>query len=284
MENSNIAWTHHTQNFWLGCDKVAPECAHCYIDRTLRKMGRDSWGKLYRAVSTWKNPDKWEAEAASKGCCYRVFTNSLSDFFHAEADDWREEAWDIIRRTPHLVYLILTKRPELIGKRLPTDWNGGWSNVWLGVSTGCKMTLNKMDSLRKIPVHPQAVRFVSCEPLLEDIADQLNLDGFGWVIAGGESGTNPEYLWNEKGDWRKEFERTGRRTMEVDWARSLLKKARTAGVPYFFKQVTAGKPEQGADALGSIIHEVPSAPVGLTWAEKEGESALSESVNARRTT
>jgi len=87
MENSNIAWTHHTQNFWLGCDKVAPECAHCYIDRTLRKMGRDSWGKLYRAVSTWKNPDKWEAGAASTGCCYRVFTNSLSDYFHAECPD-----------------------------------------------------------------------------------------------------------------------------------------------------------------------------------------------------
>ena len=45
MENSNIAWTHHTQNFWLGCDKIAPECAHCYIDRTLRKMGRE-WGSV----------------------------------------------------------------------------------------------------------------------------------------------------------------------------------------------------------------------------------------------
>lgn len=268
MEHSNIAWTHHTQNFWLGCDKVAPECAHCYIDRILRRMRRESWGKLYRTTSTWGNPAKWESKAANKKCCYRIFTNSLSDFFHADADAWRDEAWEIIRRTPHLVFLILTKRPELIRSRLPKDWGNGWPNVWFGVSTGCKMTLNKMDSLRKIPVHPEAFRFVSCEPLLEDIADSINLDGYGWMIVGGESGTNPEYRWNPTEDWRKEFERKGRRTMDIQWAKNLLAKARNAGIPFFFKQVTAGKSEMGVDALGSVIHEIPPAPHGLPWAEK----------------
>ena len=62
MENSNIGWTHNTQNFWLGCDKIAPECAHCYIDRTLRRQGRKPWGHLYR-TKTWENPIKWQREA-----------------------------------------------------------------------------------------------------------------------------------------------------------------------------------------------------------------------------
>jgi protein gp37 len=108
---------------------------------------------------------------------------------------------------------------------------------------------------------------VSCEPLLEDIADSINLDGFGWMIVGGESGTNPEYRWNPTEDWRKEFERKGRRTMDIQWAKNLLAKARNAGIPFFFKQVTAGKSEMGVDALGSVIHEIPPAPHGLPWAE-----------------
>ena len=101
MENSNIAWTHNTQNFWLGCDKIAPECAHCYIGRVLQRQGREPWGQLYR-TKTWREPFKWQREAEAAGVCRRVFTNSLSDFFHAEADAWREEAWDVIRQTlPH---------------------------------------------------------------------------------------------------------------------------------------------------------------------------------------
>jgi protein gp37 len=131
MEDSKIAWTDNTQNFWLGCDKIAPECAKCYIGRVLKRQGREPWGQLYRS-KTWDNPLKWQRPAESQGICFRVFTNSLSDFFHADADGWREEAWEVIRRTPNLVYLILTKRPELIRKRLPQDWGQGWPNVWLG--------------------------------------------------------------------------------------------------------------------------------------------------------
>src|SRR5436190_8862057 len=84
MENSNIAWTHNTQNFWLGCDKIAPECAHCYIGRVLQRQGREPWGQLYR-TKTWREPFKWQREAEAAGVCRRVFTNSLSDFFHADA-------------------------------------------------------------------------------------------------------------------------------------------------------------------------------------------------------
>ena len=266
MENSNIGWTQHTQNFWLGCDKIAPECAHCYIGRTLLRQGRNPWGQLYR-TQTWKNPLKWQQEAESQGVCYRVFTNSLSDFFHAKADEWRPEAWGVIKRTPNLVWLILTKRPELIEKRLPADWGLGYPNVWLGVSTGCRMTLNKMDALRRIPVHPNAVRFVSAEPLLEDISSEINLDSFGWLIVGGESGGAPEYLWDSSQDWRKEFNIVGRRTMNLEWAHNLLQKTRAAGLPFFFKQVTAFRSGQGEDALGQPYQEFPEPPRGM-WAEK----------------
>jgi protein gp37/alkylated DNA repair dioxygenase AlkB len=265
MENSNIAWTHNTQNFWLGCDKVAPECAKCCIGRVLQRQGREPWGQLYR-TKTWSNPAKWQREAEAKGICLRVFTNSLSDFFHAGADAWRDEAWKIIKDTPNLVWLILTKRPELIASRLPKDWGEGYPNVWLGTSVGCNQTLNKMDALRKIPVHSKAVRFVSCEPLLEDIADQINLDGFGWVIVGGESGSSPEYLWDSTQNWREEFNTPGRRTMKIEWAQRLLEKSRAAGIPYFFKQITSARSGVGEDALGQKYQEFPPSPHG-TWAE-----------------
>lgn len=273
MENSNIAWTHNTQNFWLGCDKIAPECAHCYIGRVLRQQQREPWGQLYR-TKTWNNPAKWQRQAESQGICYRVFTNSLSDFFHAKADAWREEAWKIIRDTPNLVWLILTKRPELVASRLPKDWGEGYPNVWLGTSVGCNQTLNKMDTLRKIPA---TVRFVSCEPLLEDIADGINLEGFRWLIVGGESGDGQEYLWDKTKDWRREFDTSGRRTMKIEWAQRLLEKSHATGVSFFFKQVTSFRSGVGEDALGRIYHEFPPAPHGK-WADKthvEGPALVS---------
>jgi protein gp37 len=309
MENSNISWTHNTWNPWVGCDKVAPECAKCYIGREIRKQTdwqgdggpRQPWGEVY-LTKTWADPYKWQAELLSDSC-KRIFTCSLSDFFHAKVDNrrladdpqapwiisysqhrkvaqrardngllkdgvptWRECAWQVIKDTPNLVYLILTKRPELIASRLPKDWPDAFPNVWLGTSTGCNMTLSKMDSLRKIPVHPKAIRFVSCEPLLEDISQNINLEGFGWMIVGGESGSNPEYLWNPQGDWRAEMKGgAGRRTMEIGWANALLQKARAAGTPFFFKQVTAARSGVGENALGDVLHEFPNPPFG-SWA------------------
>jgi protein gp37 len=163
----------------------------------------------------------------------------------------------------------LTKRPELIAKRLPKDWGEGWPNVWMGVSTGCRMTLNKMDSLRKVPVHPLAVRFVSAEPLLEDISEQIDLDGFGWLITGGESGGGPEYIWDSNGNWHEELNQPGRRTMKLEWAQNLRVKAETAGIPFFFKQVTSFRSGQGEEALGERHQEFPPPPYG-SWADKTG--------------
>jgi protein gp37 len=117
-----------------------------------------------------------------------------------------------------------------------------------------------MDALRRIPIHPRAVRFLSAEPLLEDISDEIDLGGFGWIIVGGESGGGPEYRWDSTKDWRKEFAAPGRRTMRLEWAHSLLANARIADIPYFFKQVTAFRSGSGEDALGRLYQEFPPPP------------------------
>jgi len=149
-----------------------------YIDRDLRRQGRKPWGAL-SLTQTWSHPFKWQEAAQLEKNYRRVFTCSLSDFFHRKADEWRHDAWAITRETPNLVWLVLTKRPERIEKHLPSDWP--YANVWLGVSTGCRRTLNKMDVLRRIPIHSSALRWISSEPLLEDISAEIDLTGFGWV-------------------------------------------------------------------------------------------------------
>jgi protein gp37 len=269
-ENTGISWAHNTQNFWVGCDKVAPECAHCYIDRVIRKQKEDGvfrepWGKVYR-TKTWGEPIKWQVRAAGKHML-RVFTCSLSDFFHKDADPWRDEAWEIIRHTPNLVWLVLTKRPSLIESRLPSGWP--FPNVWLGVSTGSVGTLNKMDVLRKIPIHEKAVRWISAEPLLEDIAPAINLDGFGWVVTGGESGSGTEYMWNATYPMTHDWKRGGRRTMLLEWAMTLRDKTKEAGLPFMFKQVTAPSSGTGVNALGRDLHEFPEPHLSLPWAPRQ---------------
>jgi protein gp37 len=253
-ERSNISWTHHTQNFWMGCDKIAPECAHCYIDRAMIKLGREPWGSIYRTSDAlWKNPAKWERKAAARGKALRIFTCSESDFFHDKADPWRPEAWAIIRGTPHLNYQILTKRPGRIISHLPPDWGTGYSNCWLGVTAGCKKSLGLLDVLRKVPA---VVRFVSAEPLLEDISPDISLESFQWLITGGESGPAPEYVWPGT-KWQDE-QAKGRRKMKLEWAGNLLEKCQRSEVAYYFKQVTAFRSGERSDALGRLYHDCPA--------------------------
>jgi protein gp37 len=111
-----------------------------------------------------------------------------------------------------------------------------------------------MDVLRNIPA---VVRFVSAEPLLEGIAQDINLDGFRWLIAGGESGHGPEYLWPGT-KWQDEQEK-GRRTMKLEWAMHLLEKCRESETVFYFKQVTAFRSGEDADALGCLYHDFPAA-------------------------
>jgi protein gp37 len=142
-----------------------------------------------------------------------IFTCSTSDFFHPDADEWREEAWDIIRRTQS-IYQILTKRIELVPERLPVDWGDGWDNVWLGVSVESERYLGRVFKLQGVPA---AKRFISYEPALDGVNFGPTLKYMDWLISGGESGYTP-------------------RPASLDWFRSVRAQCDVAGIPYFHKQ------------------------------------------------
>ena len=135
-ENSGIGWTDHTQNFWWGCHKASEECTHCYIDGIMRRAGRVPFAGPMRTVN-WSNPHRWERQAQEQGRRFRIFTCSMSDFFHPGADGWRDEAWEVIRQCPSLDWFILTKRPELIADRLPVDWGNGYRSEERRVGKEC---------------------------------------------------------------------------------------------------------------------------------------------------
>lgn len=161
-ENSSIEWTDHTWNPWYGCQKVSSGCTHCYMFHKMKQYGKDP-NTVQRSKTTFNKPLGWAKRYPGQ----RVFTCSWSDFFHPAADLWRAEAWDVIRRTPELHYLILTKRPELAGARLPGDWGDGWPHVWIGASIENQAVARmRLRDLLKIPAHH---RFLSLEPLLEYI-------------------------------------------------------------------------------------------------------------------
>lgn len=208
-ERTGIEWTDKTWNPWHGCTKVSPGCAHCYMYRDKARYGQDP-EVVTRSKTTFREPLKWKDPA-------RVFTCSWSDFFHLEADLWRDEAWDIIRETPHLTYQILTKRVERVEDCLPDDWGAGWPNVWLGVSVENQRWITRAGILSNIPAR---VRFLSCEPLLGpvsiDIADLPML--LHWVIVGGESGP-------------------GARPMHEKWARQLRDECNDYQIAFFLKQL-----------------------------------------------
>lgn len=214
-EHSGIGWTDHTQNFWWGCHKVSAECQFCYIESIMRRGGYEPFKGPMR-TKNWSNPFRWNKRAAEAGVRARVFTCSMSDFFHRGADKWRDEAWEIISACTELDWLILTKRPELIAGRLPADWGAGYPNVWLGTTAGERKSFGRIEQLLEIDA---AVRFVSAEPLLERLDFRPYLDRLDWVITGCERA--------KKGQ---------RRLMNLDWVRDIDKQCREFEVAHFFKQ------------------------------------------------
>lgn len=211
-KDSKIEWTNHTYNPWYGCQKVSTGCKHCYAERDMTRYGLN-----FRTITHSKtvgDPLRWTQPAF-------VFTCSWSDFFIPDADAWREEVWTIIRKTPHLVYQILTKRPENIRSRLPRDWDNGWNHVWLGVSVETASRARaRIPPLLDIPAR---IRFVSAEPLLGPIDFTPYFQGLHWVIVGGESGPH-------------QMDPQLARPLDMAWVRAIRNQCVKAGVPFFFKQ------------------------------------------------
>jgi protein gp37 len=248
-EKTLIAWTDRTFNIAWGCTKIDPGCANCYADTLSSRYGHDVWGpsKPRRTFGNnhWLEPKEWEIVAASgkpgvlgPGKPHLVFSSSMCDVFedHPTITQERDKLWPLIRATPHLHWQLLTKRADRILANLPEDWGAdGYPNVWLGVSISEPKGCWRADCLRRIPAK---VHFVSYEPALAAIHNDLDLGGIEWVIQGGESGP-------------------GYRKMDVQWARDMRAACERADVAYFFKQSAAPRTEMGTTLDGETVRAFP---------------------------
>lgn len=227
-ETSNISWTDATFNPWIGCTRISPACDHCYAATWGARFGYQWDAEPVRtSASTWAKPVKWNREAAAAGERRFVFCASLADVFDKRAPDAaRGDLYALIDTTPNLVWLLLTKRPQLItdGRRasVPDRWiYGGFPrNVWIGTTVE-----NQVEHDRRIPELRDvgtdgsggwvSRKFLSVEPLLGPVT--LDLTNIDWVIVGGESGV-------------------GARPMHPAWVRSIRDQCEAAGVAFHFKQ------------------------------------------------
>lgn len=190
-EESKIQWTENTWNPWHGCKKVSAGCKYCYMYRDKIKFGQDPT-KVVRSKGKFNEPLKWKEPTV-------IFTCSWSDWFIDEADDWRDEAWAVIKATPQHTYQILTKRIERVKDHLPNDWGEGYDNVWLGVSVESQEFVSRIAELENIKAK---TKFISFEPLLGNF-DKEFVGNVDWIIIGGESGNdNGLYKYREcKLEW-----------------------------------------------------------------------------------
>lgn len=251
-EQTEISWTDHTFNPWIGCTKVSDGCKHCYAESLMdKRWGKVQWGpngeRKRTSDANWREPLKWARKAFDTfGRKARVFCASLADIGEdrPELEPWRADLCDLIRETRDRIdWQLLTKRPENLTRLFPEDV---LASCWLGTSTENQPTADE-----RIPHMlrcPAAVRFLSVEPMLGPVdlrnirlgthrgephyGDALtgfdastsppihNSDGVSWVIVGGESGH-------------------GARGCSTAWIRSIVEQCRSASVPCFVKQLGA---------------------------------------------
>jgi len=244
-DTTGIAWTAKTWNPWQGCQKVSPGCENCYMFRDKARFGQKPEVVVRSATKTFNRPLRWQREAAAGGTERMVFLASWTDFFIAEADEWRDDAWKIIKQCPDLIFQILTKRHGRIASHLPADWGDGYPNVWLGVSAEDAFWWDKRVSvLREVPAR---VKFVSYEPAvgsLEHPSIKCSAVGIDWVIIGGESAPGREF--------------------DLKWASEAISICRRDGAAPFVKQLGSFPMQDGVsfpvkDDAGGDTEEWPES-------------------------
>lgn len=222
-KTTGISWTDHTFNPWWGCVKVSPACDHCYAETwAVDRMGHEVWGKdaprRFFGDKHWNEPVIWNKQAKAAGVRRRVFCASMADVFEKRDDlnGPRERLWNLIEDTPHLDWLLLTKRPQEIGNMIPDVWLGRpRPNAWFGVTVESEREARRrLEWLRLIP---NVMPWVSYEPALGPVNWRPYLHFLKWIIFGGESGTNP-------------------RKSEAAWASNTLAQCREFGRAFFNKQ------------------------------------------------
>jgi len=271
-EMSKIEWTHFTFNPWWGCTKISAGCKNCYAETLDARFKGGHWGdnttRRFFGDKHWSRPLAWNRKAERDGVRYRVFCASMADVFEEHLDEYgtpntqqseaRWRLWRLIKATPHLDWLLLTKRPEN-HYLVPPSWQTGSRrplNVWLGVTAE-----NQEQADIRIPILLEvrwpAVRFISYEPALGPIDlnafvcdrsggmvehvdgyavwPQKKAHGLDWVICGGESGP-------------------GRREMNPNWVRSMWAQCCGAGIPFFYKQKVEGGKKISLPSLDGVQH------------------------------
>lgn len=247
-ENSKIEWTDHTFNPWMGCTKVSPACDGCYAEALMDlRYGKVKWGphgeRVRTAPANWRQPVKWNKDAAAAGTRPRVFCASLADVFDNQVPpEWRADLFALIQATPNLIWLLLTKRPQNIVKMVAAVDGGLPPNAALGTSVEDQVRFDlNVPSLRKAKrlVSP-AFAFLSCEPLLGPLAGDLS--DIDWVIAGGET---------DQGKHKA-------RPSHPDWFRDLRDQSASTGAAFHFKQWgewTTAKGFPGDMPIGHVFND-----------------------------
>lgn len=241
MRTTKIEWTERTWNPVTGCTKQSVGCAHCYAEvmaRRLTAMGNPKYTNGFQPTihpEDINTPFHWH-----KGSI--VFVCSMSDLFHPKVPfEFIDQVMATITATPQHRYQLLTKRAERMVEYFaerPVP-----KNAWLGVSVECISAKSRIEALREIQC--SSIKFLSCEPLLEDLGE-LNLTEIDWLIVGGESGPLA-------------------RPMKAEWVRHIYQQAQEQQTAFFFKQwgtwgpdgIKRSKHANGKELDGQIIQEMP---------------------------
>lgn len=240
-----IEWTDETWNPMTGCTKISAGCDHCYAFSLAHN--KPAVRAIYLSQAPIKDteanradpfaPRFWQ-ERLAKPYAWRapkrIFVDSMSDLFHAHFSvEQIQSVFRVMNDNPHHQFQVLTKRPERAARvaRALTFTD----NIWIGTSIESMLVAHRADALREIDA---AIRFISAEPLLGPL-DRLNLTGFSWLIAGGESGN-------------------GFRECKVEWARGLRDACKQSGIAFFWKQWGGPTPRSGGRKLdGREWNEYP---------------------------
>ncbi|MCA8242890.1 phage Gp37/Gp68 family protein [Burkholderia sp. AU32262] len=289
-ENSKIEWTDHTFNPFIGCSKVSPGCDHCYAEHMMdTRLHKVVWGphgeRVRTSDATWREPIRWNARHdqffAVHGRRQRVFCASLADVFDNAVDpSWRVDLFRLIAKTPHLDWLLLTKRignaramlnevVDELSRGLNTWDELPWPGVWIGATIVHQAEADR--DIEKLLMTPARRRFLSMEPLLGPVDLRAWFDPTGvccmqemsscedcpadapWIHGPtteyAEDGTgysSPEIDWvivgGESGH--------GARPMHPEWARDLRDQCAAYGVPFLFKQWGEWAPGSGDFGAG----------------------------------
>lgn len=238
---TKIEWTTETWNPVTGCTQLSAGCANCYAKTIALQMQKNGVRKYANGFEVTMHEYALNVPRLLREPSF-IFVCSMSDLFHKDvAFEFIDKVMDVIRSTPRHTYQLLTKRAEQMAEYFAT--RAIPANVWLGVTVEVPSVKYRIDCLRNLPA---PIRFLSCEPLVEDLGE-LDLTNIDWVIVGGEHAINA-------------------RPMKEEWVLSIKEQAEKQGVLFFFKQwgsigrdgVYRSVERNGSELLGKTYKAMPT--------------------------